>query len=812
MKNSNLFAKALSVSLILLSLTFLSWAQNPNYDLASRFSKKTIDRVTFSTRVIPYWFKNSDKFWYSYSTSEGTNYYIVDPVKGTKKRLFDNYWMASRLTEIVKDPLDAKNLPIGRLLLEGDSLFVFHVVSSAKEDRIDTLTGKPRVGVKIHGFKFNFEKKILEEIQDYKFPSMYPVWANVAPDKKHAVLSRNHNLYLLTWEDYEKAKINYKDTTIVYNQITFDGTPDFPYGPGCDDIYKKDQVRDVPDRPDIVWSPDSKHFAMVRSDKSSVKDMWVINSLSNPRPTLETYNYHLPGEEEAPDQYLYVYDIEQNRGRSIPIGRFKNQTLTIHQKPISPRSTFDQIKHNIWEGSENSFLLTRVSRDHKKVDLCKVNIDTDSVSVLIEERMNISVNTREPSCFNGNILWWSERDGWGHLYRYDYDGNLMNKITIGNFHVENTVAIDTLNGSLLIQANGVDGDTNPYYSNLYRVKIEGGVLTPIGKSDFENQNYFTDNGSFIVNNYSRVNSVPKSVLLDKEGNELLDLETADLSMLMEMGYKFPEPFKVKAADGKTDLYGVMYKPYDFDSTKTYPIIEYVYPGPHTESVNLSWSSKMDDTDRLAQLGFIVISIGNRGGSPLRSKWYHSYGYKNLRDYGLEDKKFAIEQLSAKHKYIDSKRVGIFGHSGGGFMTAAALLKYPDFFKVGIAISGNHDNNIYNRWWGEVHNGVEEVISSSGDTTFNFSVATNIEIAKNLRGRILLVTGDIDDNVHPANTYRLADAFIKARKKFDIFIFPGQRHNLSGVGEYLFWLKADYFSKYLLTGYHDNIDLFQDSNN
>jgi dipeptidyl aminopeptidase/acylaminoacyl peptidase len=250
----------------------------------------------------------------------------------------------------------------------------------------------------------------------------------------------------------------------------------------------------------------------------------------------------------------------------------------------------------------------------------------------------------------------------------------------------------------------------------------------------------------------------------------------------------------------------MYKPFDFDPSKSYPIIEYVYPGPHTEAVNSSWSYKMDMVDRLAQIGFIVITVGNRGGHPSRSKWYHNYGYGKLRDYGLEDKKYVIEQLAAKHSFIDAQRVGIHGHSGGGFMTAAALLKYPKFFKVGIASAGNHENQIYNRWWGEQHHGVKEVVSAKGDTTFNFSVNTTTDMASRLQGNLLLVTGDIDNNVHPAHTYRLARALIKSNKRFDMFVMPGQRHSYGQFNEYFFWLTADYFSKHLLNENQKNIDI------
>jgi dipeptidyl-peptidase 4 len=315
-----------------------------------------------------------------------------------------------------------------------------------------------------------------------------------------------------------------------------------------------------------------------------------------------------------------------------------------------------------------------------------------------------------------------------------------------------------------------------------------------------------DNEQFYVDNYSRVNAVPKTTLYNSEGKKVMDLETADFTSLFAAGYKFPQIFKVKADDGVTDLYGVIYKPFNFDSTKKYPVIEYVYPGPQTEAVNTAFSRGMDRTDRLAQLGFVVVTVGNRGGNPARSKWYHNYGYGNLRDYGLADKKATVEQLADRYPWIDINRVGIYGHSGGGFMSTAAMLVYPDFFKVAVSSSGNHDNSIYNRWWSEKHHGVKESVGEKGDTSFAYSIDKNPELAKNLKGHLLLTTGDIDNNVHPANTIRMVNALIKANKRFDLLLLPGQRHGYADMQEYFFWKMADYFSEYLLGDWNHPVDI------
>jgi len=301
---------------------------------------------------------------------------------------------------------------------------------------------------------------------------------------------------------------------------------------------------------------------------------------------------------------------------------------------------------------------------------------------------------------------------------------------------------------------------------------------------------------FFVDSYSRVNTIPASAVYNAEGTKILDLEVADFSALDGAGYSFPEPFVTEAADGVTDIYGVMYKPYDFDPDKSYPIVAYVYPGPQTESVSKFWSTNQYEQG-LAQFGVIVVTLGNRGGNPARSKWYHNYGYGDLRDYGLDDKKFVIEQLGDRHDFIDLDRVGIYGHSGGGFMSTAAMLVYPDFFKVAVSSSGNHNNDVYNRWWSETHHGVEEVVDDEGNSTFEYDIEANSDLAANLKGNLLLTTGNIDNNVHHAATHRMAEALIQANKRFDYFVFPGQRHGYGTMGDYWFWLRAEYFVEHLL---------------
>ncbi len=812
-------------NLILLTAFILMWSpqasaqqrktfvNKANYELAARYSPKKVGKMVFSTSVEPFWFKNSDKFWYAWQTPQGRQFYIVDPVAGTKKMLFDNAKLAAQLTEIVKDPFDAQNIPIQKLKLVDDKKFTFQIKGSEDVETKDEKTGKPKKEKKIFGFEYDIATGVLTEIKDFKEEKTNPGWANISPDKKYVVFSRDFNLYYMDMENLEKAKKNEDDSTIVEFQLTTEGTRDFPFGSGSNDIYASEKDKKKRTGAFVAWSPDSKHFALLRTDNTKVKELWVIDVLAQPRPKLENYKYHMAGEANAPVRHLVIFDIEKKEYKTINTARFKDQELKLLMEPRLQKDKTDEFKPTIWLGNNDMLYLYRISRDIKRVDFCTASVTTDTLTPLVEERMNTYIETRQPQLINNGqeFIHWSERSGWAHLYLYDKSGKLKNQITSGEYHVENVIGVDPVNRVVYFTANGREPGENPYYTHQYKINFDGSNLKLLNPGDYTHTTSTSDNNKYFVNNYSRVDVAPSVSLMDNTGRKIMDMEKADLTLLFEAGYKFPERFKVKAGDGITDLYGVMYKPFDFDSTKLYPIIEYVYPGPQEEAVNAAWSKGMNRIDRLAQFGFIVVTVGNRGGSPNRSKWYHNYGYGNLRDYGLEDKKVVVEQLSARHSFIDINRVGIHGHSGGGFMSTAAMLVYPDFFKAAVSAAGNHDNSIYNRWWSEQHHRVQEMVSEKGDTTFKYNIATNPQIAKNLKGNLMLVTGDIDNNVHPGNTIRMVNALIKANKRFELMVLPGQRHSFGDMNEYFFWRMGDFFSRHLLGNSRDEVEIPQLNN-
>ncbi|NNF25665.1 MAG: S9 family peptidase, partial [Gemmatimonadetes bacterium] len=553
------------------------------------------------------------------------------------------------------------------------------------------------------------------------------------------------------------------------------------------------------------WASDSQRFGLVRSDQREVDKLWVIHNTGSQRPELETYAYDMPGEKNVTQQELWFFDLASQQPTQIDDEPWVDQSMVFLNQPsfFYPGST--EPRRSTWATDDpTQIYFTRKSRDRHKLDLLRVDVTTGAATVLIEERLNTYLEEGQRPAprilSNGNILWWSEEDGRGHLYLHDNDGARIRRLTEGPWTVDDVLSVDENAGVVYFTGAGREDGLDPYYLQVYRVGLNGGNVQRLSPDDRDSRAEFTESSQFMVHSASRVDQVPVTVVRNGAGGQILELETADVSRLMEAGWQMPEPFTVKAADGITDLYGVMYKPFDFDSTRTYPIVEYVYPGPQTESVAKSFNQGSNVASRfeigLAQFGFVVITVGNRGGHPHRSKWYHNYGYGNLRDYGLADKKAAAEQLAERHGFIDLDRVGIYGHSGGGFMSTAAMLVYPDFFKVAVSSSGNHTNDIYNRWWSETHHGVKEVVE--GDSTrFEYEIAKNPDLAKNLKGHLLLTTGDRDNNVHHANTVRMAEALIRANKRFDYFIFPGQRHGYGNMSDYWFWLRAEYFVRHLL---------------
>ncbi len=736
--------------------------QKANYKLAERYKKHEIVGVSGNSMAIyPEFINDSDRFWYSFSDSNGKRYYYVDPAKKLKRLLFDNDELVSQISKETRKAYNSKDLSLQSIEFD-------------KKERSFTF--------EFDGAKYRYTVKTgkVEKIDSLQPWSGRESWMKYSPDSLYILYCKNHNLYVMGNKDKGQ------DSTEV--QLTFDAEKNFTFAKEMDD--SDGEVETVAE-----WFKDSKKIYAVREDARKVKDLYLVNSLSQPRPTLKTYKYDMPGDKEISQSELLVIDVETKKITKFNIDRWQDQYFEVlYVSKDSERIYFE-----------------RTNRAYNEKELCVINVLTEEVKVLVHEVDKPFMDFKMVSISFLNdgkdIVYRSERSGWGHYYLYDGEGNLKNEITSGDWVAGPICEIDTVGRALYFYALGKDENIDPYYYTLCRASLD--KPNSVEQLTFDNVTHAVDwskTFNYFIDTYQRVDLEPHVVLRNRHGKKIMDLEKADISRIKEMGWKAPERFKVKAADGVTDLYGVMWKPFDFDSTKHYPIISSVYPGPFYEYVPTQFDFIHGRNTQLAQLGLIVIAVGHRGGSPMRGKYYHTYGFGNLRDYPLADDKYAIEQLADRYPYIDATRVGIFGHSGGGFMATAAICTYPDFYKAAVSAAGNHDNYIYNKWFTETHNGATEekkVVKDSvnGDRTeytYKFRVNTNIDLAKNYKKGLLLVTGDMDDNVHPAHTYRMIDALIKAGKNFDMLVLPGQDHGFSGAAELFFERKLwAHFAKYLL---------------
>lgn len=766
----------LSSYMFLFSVT--AFSQTGNYKLAERFTSDNMQKMTGSTTLQSNWVEDEDLFWYEWETPDGKQWIHVDAARQVKRPLFDNDEMAAQLSEEFNRGFNARDLDLKDFDYDTDrGIYTFHV------DSIE--------------FEYNINRDELIR-GDSLDADQDDDWASWSPDSTWIAFAREHNLYLMRADDPDSTEI----------QLTEDGERWYSFQSEHGDTTSTERLRAR-----VNWFEDSNKFYVKRQDWRDVNELWVINTISD-RPELETYKYNLPGDENHYQDEILVFDPETRERVRLDTDKWPDQSLG--------GAYFNS--GGIFTTEQSDFLyILRRNRTWDEVDVVKANTTTGETEVLWSEKSSPYFNTRyaQLSIINEGeeYIWWSERTGWGQLYRYDSEGNLVNRVTEGHFMVGDIVAIDTTAQAIYYEGFGKEEGIHPYYSHYYKVNFDGSGQTLLTTENANHDISMSDTRNYFVQNYSRADQPTRAVLRDRDGQVVLNLEEVNLDRMYEKGYNLPENFSVKAADGKTDLYGVMWKPADFDSSKSYPVISYVYPGPQVEPYprNFSVTGTAGRAHSLAQVGFVVVAMGNRGGSPLREKWYHNFGHGNLRDYALTDNRKGIEELAALHPYMDLDRVGIYGHSGGGFMSTAALLTYPDFYKVAVSSAGNHDNNVYNIWWSEVHHGVDaisEIIETENEegeeleeekVTFNSEIPANTELADNLRGRLLLVHGEMDNNVHPANTYRMADALIKAGKRFDMMIFPEARHGFGRYTNYFERMLWDYFGEHLLGDYQTGVN-------
>ena len=575
----------------------------------------------------------------------------------------------------------------------------------------------------------------------------------VSPDEKQAAFIREYNLWV---KDLESGK---------ELQLTTDGEKDFGYSTNNAGWTKRDA-------PVVLWSPDSQKIATFQHDGRGVGEMYLVNTKVG-HPKLEAWKYPLPEDKEIFRIHRVVIHLDGPRVVRFQMSPDQHRsTITDH---IAIRG--GQLADAEWSLDSSQLAFVSVSRDHKHVILRMADPGTGEIRDVLEEK----VDTFFESGFNvinwhvlpesNEVIWFSQRDDWGHLYLYDLStGQLKHQITKGSWNVLQVLRIDSKNRNIFFLGCGREGG-DPYFQYLYSVGMDGKnevkLLTP------ERANHrisLSPSGESFVDSYSTPVEPPITLVRNKKGKKLVDLEKADISRLLEIGWQPPIPFSVKARDGKTDLYGLMHKPTHFDPSKKYPIINSIYPGPQTGSVgSRSFAPSRGDQQSLAELGFIVITL-DAMGTPMRSKSFHEAYYGNMGDNGLPDHITGMKQLAERFPWIDIELVGIYGGSGGGFASTDAILRYPDFFKVAVSTSGNHDNRSYEDDWGEKWQGL---LVENPDGTTNYDNQANQLLAKNLKGKLLLAHGTLDSNVPFYNTLLVVNELIKANKDFDLILFPNR---------------------------------------
>ncbi|MGH7468021.1 MAG: DPP IV N-terminal domain-containing protein [Longimicrobiales bacterium] len=770
------------ILLILLALPAVTSAQDvrTDYQRAEQFLGQNSRLLVAGEAVRPVWLPGSDRFWYRNNTGAGAEFLIVDPVARTRQPAFDHARLAAALSVANDTSYEPNKLPF--------QTFEFTDNGRSLQIELDTL------------------RSTTCDLASYTCtrlvrPARKPVSEVRSPDGKWVAFTRNGNLFVRPATGGDEI------------QLTRDAQPDYGYASPigcCDQVTSVRQRRER--RPVLLWSADSRKIATYRADERNVKPLHLLETATG-RPILHTYRYALPGDSVIPRIETYVIDLATKqvvRGERGPQDAVNTSCCWLVSDTLWKDGRWGSpalVSAADGPGAEltyTRFYYTHGQRDYRKFELLELDALTGKTRKVLEETsptfVELNLNSGgQPNwrIVNNNreVIWFSERDGWAHLYLMDAaTGQLKNRITEGPWVVNDIVHVDEANRLLYFTARGREPGKDPYLRFFYRVRLDGTGLTLLTPEHADHSIYMPPSGNFVVDTYSRPDTLPTSVLRAPDGRVLSTLERADASRLLARGLVMPERFVVKARDGVTDLYGLLYRPSKFDARASYPLIDYIYPGPQIGPIgNRTFTvSPRGDAQALAELGFLVFQI-DAFGTPLRSKAFHDAYYANMGDNGLPDHMAGIKQLAARYPQIDVSRIGIYGHSGGGFSGTDAILRYPDFFKVAVSSAGNHDNRSYDYSWGEKYHGQVKKNSSGGD---NFDTQANHLLAANLKGKLLLMYGTLDDNVHPNATLLLINELVRHNKNFDLLVMPNRNHGFANE-PYVVRRTWDYFVKHLL---------------
>ncbi len=755
-----------------------------DYTRAERFLRGHMPQYVDNADIEHHWIGTEDKFWYLRSNPAGEHeFVVVDAATGQRSPAFDPKIIAAGLSEATKNNVEAGKLPFS----------VFRFVDEKRA--IEFLTGAVHWTCQLN------TARCLKEP-----PSGAHPFEVTSPDGKWAAFVRDYNVWIRPIGGGEEIALT-QDGIEHDSYATFSG-----YGL----IWMALVRQGLPLPTQVLWSPDSKRLLTYRMDDRKVKTLSLLQAVpedGSMRPKLFTFRYPMPGDEDLPSGQLVVLDVATRQQTPLDAPPF----IALLASPMQ--------KHDAWwaANGKNVYYI-RYDRYRKNVTLYKVDADTGGATTLLRESSGTFLELT-PEYFerdlpttleNGDVLWYSQRDGWGHLYLYSAAGKLLHQITRGEWNVRSIAHIDAAHKRIYFLAGGREKGRDPNEVVLYSVGFDGKGLRQLTPEEGDHELphglgilklpdpmvsdserlRFSPSGRYFVDAYSRPNTAPVFVVRTAAGRLIKKLEQADLAKLIAGGYTPVEPFKAVAADGKTPIYGNLYRPSNFDSSKRYPVIDSIYPGPMDTRVGKNFGQALFgtfdafQTQSLAELGFIVVTIDGRG-TALRSKAFMDYAYGHMeRASDLDDHIAGIRQLAARYPYMDLDRVGAEGLSGGGYATAHALLAYPDFYKVGVSSSGNQDQRGYISRWGEMYLGPFKENEKA------YLAAANSTLAGNLKGKLLLIHGEMDENVSPALTLKLVDALIKANKDFDLLYMPNQGHG-AALSPYAVRREWDYFVRNLL---------------
>lgn len=713
------------------------------YHRAEYFLSNNIQKEVYHLEVNPTWLENKTSFWHQTFTEGGKRFFLTDVIKSTTEEAFDHEELANLLEQETGEIIDANNLPINRINLKNDGSFSFEWKNKS----------------------FTYQKGAIESSR-LEEPRNRDI--SISPDGNWKAFSKNFNLFIENLDTGEEI------------QLSFDGQKDYEYASywgWSDMIYGENGER--PFHLTINWSPDSKKIQTQIVDLRLAEKMLLLDNSQEDkfRPQLKGYYRGSPGDTTVVTYIPVLFDLESKEETKFP-------ELTLPH--------FMAMYFN-WDQNSKNLYGTYLHRGFKAFDLLEINTASKNIRKVYSESSATHINNTNifRKLDNGQFILGTEKSGWNQLYLMDWKtGELINRITNGEYVVKNLLLVDEENNVIYFEAAGREPSVNPYYSFVYKVNFDGSDLTLLTpEKSFHNISYSTGS-SYFVDNYSTVNEPTISVVRELETGKIIhEISKADISNLLKKGYQSPKEFTATAKDGETTIYGIYYLPTNFSVRKKYPIIDYTYTGPHTDITPKTFRAGLIGLQQpMAELGFVVVTVDGLGTNG-RGKSFNDVSYNNLGD-GTTDHVLAIKELSARNKFMDVGKVGIFGHSAGGYDAARAILLHPDFYKVAVASAGDHDHRMEKAWWPEMYMGYP--IGKF------YHEQSNITNAVNLQGHLLLAHGGIDENVNPSATFKFAEALINAGKDFDLFIWPSRNHSFGRTsGDYFTKKRWDYFIEHLM---------------